>query len=76
MMATPGELLTRIDRIHALKISQKAVARGIGAHSGDVSRVLRGIVTSAPMTRRIDAFLDAREEELLVAIRPATGRKG
>ena len=50
-------------RIHRLGISQNAVARGIGAHSGDVSRVLREIVTSAPMLRRIDAHLDGREED-------------
>jgi DNA-binding Lrp family transcriptional regulator len=51
------------DRIHKLRISQRALARAIGADPGHVSRVLRTIETSAPVTRRIEAYLDGREQE-------------
>lgn len=51
-----------VDRIHKLQLSQRAVARAIGADPGHVSRVLRGIVTSAPVDRKIEAFLTGAEQ--------------
>ncbi len=48
-------------RLQALGISQNAMARAIRKDPGHVSRVLRGIVTSAVVLRRIEAFL-ARAE--------------
>jgi hypothetical protein len=54
----PFELLARI---HALKISQNAIARAIRSDSGTVSRVLRGITTAAPLRRRMEAFLTRAE---------------
>jgi transcriptional regulator with XRE-family HTH domain len=50
-------------RLAALGLSQRALARAIGKDPGHVSRVLRGIVTSAPVTRRIEAYLDGREQD-------------
>jgi transcriptional regulator with XRE-family HTH domain len=47
----------------ALGLSQRALARAIGKDPGHVSRVLRGIVTSAPVTRRIEAYLAGREQD-------------
>ena len=49
-------------RLQALGISQNAMARAIRKDPGHVSRVLHGIVTSAVVLRRIEAFL-ARAEE-------------
>lgn len=49
-------------RLRALGLSQNALARSIRKDPGHVSRVLHGIVTSAVVLRRIEAFL-ARAEE-------------
>ena len=50
-------------RLQASGLSQRAVARGIGVDSGHVSRVLRGIVASAPVQRQIEMFLIQRDQE-------------
>ena len=49
------------ERLATLSCSKRQLARAIGADPGTVSRVLRGIVTSAPVQRKIEAFLAQKE---------------
>lgn len=49
-------------RIHALGVSQNALARAIRKDPGHVSRVLRGRVVSARVWRLIESFLDRQEQ--------------
>ena len=62
---TPGEIHTKradlIARAKTVGWSQNHLARRIGADVGHFSRVLRGLLVSAPCWRKADAAL--RKEE-------------
>lgn len=50
-------------RLAALGLSQRELARAIGADASTVSRLLRGITVSAPVQRQIEMFLIQRDQE-------------